>query len=159
MSVVVQRDVPFSLRDGTRCFAEVWSPDDGRAHPAVHLCTPYFKEQRVPLPIAEPRTATALGYRLVVVDHRGTAAPRASSSHWSMTSTTHQPPRRDARTHGVPTVAATASTGHLARDRPIHWATAVGRRTYAKSAAKRTRLSSARRPKRMPSPEVRSQWR
>jgi NADPH:quinone reductase-like Zn-dependent oxidoreductase len=35
---------------------------DGAPHPAVLMRTPYFKEQRTPLPTADPRRATARGY-------------------------------------------------------------------------------------------------
>ncbi|WP_438453141.1 CocE/NonD family hydrolase [Streptomyces asiaticus] len=71
MSIILQQDVPFQLRDGTRCVAEVWLPDDGVPHPAVLMRTPYFKEQRTPLAHADPRKAVARGYSMVIVDHRG----------------------------------------------------------------------------------------
>lgn len=59
------------MRDGTRTAAEVWLPDDGEAHPALLVRTPYLKELAGTNAIVNGRAATRRGYGVVLQDVRG----------------------------------------------------------------------------------------
>jgi uncharacterized protein len=65
------RDVRIPLRDGVSTSAEVWLPDDGAAHPAILVRTPYLKEATVPTATIDSRTFVERGYAVVVQDVRG----------------------------------------------------------------------------------------
>jgi putative CocE/NonD family hydrolase len=69
--VRILRNVAVPLRDGVRTAAEVWIPDDGRAHPAILARTPYGKEGAAPTAVIDVRLATARGYAVVLQDVRG----------------------------------------------------------------------------------------
>lgn len=70
-SIRIDREVPVPMRDGTVLRAEVWRPDDDRAHPAILERTPYLKESGAPSPILDSRLATERGYAVVLQDVRG----------------------------------------------------------------------------------------
>jgi uncharacterized protein len=67
----IEREVPVPMRDGVVLRAEVWRPDNGAAHPAVLVRTPYFKEGAAPAAVTDPRLATERGYAVVLQDVRG----------------------------------------------------------------------------------------
>jgi putative CocE/NonD family hydrolase len=68
------RDVAIPLRDGVQTSAEVWLPDDGQAHPAMLVRTPYLKETAAVTAVLDSRLATARGYAVVLQDVRGRGA-------------------------------------------------------------------------------------
>ena len=67
----IEREVAVPMRDGVVLRAEVWRPDDGAAHPAVLVRTPYFKEDAAPLPVTDSRRAAERGFAVVLQDVRG----------------------------------------------------------------------------------------
>ncbi len=68
------RDVSIPLRDGVQTSAEVWLPDDGQAHPAMLVRTPYLKEIAAVTAVLDSRLASARGYAVVLQDVRGRGA-------------------------------------------------------------------------------------
>ncbi len=71
-TIVVERDVPATMRDGTVLRADVYRPAEGGPHPVLLCRLPYDKS----LPIAvgvmpDPLRATAAGYVFVIQDTRG----------------------------------------------------------------------------------------
>jgi hypothetical protein len=69
--LLVQRDVPIALRDGTVTRADVWRAAEGAAGPAILVRTPYDKswiEHQSPI---APGLAVDRGYAFVVQDARG----------------------------------------------------------------------------------------
>ena len=70
-AIRIEREVAVPMRDGVVLRAEVWCPDDGAAHPAVLVRTPYFKEDAAPLPVTDSRRAAERGFAVVLQDVRG----------------------------------------------------------------------------------------
>jgi hypothetical protein len=71
VDVVVERDVPVKMRDGTVLRANVYRPADGRRHPAVVERTPYGKDAARPSATIDGVRAAAAGLVVVVQDVRG----------------------------------------------------------------------------------------
>jgi putative CocE/NonD family hydrolase len=70
-SIRVDRDIPFTTRDGVTLRADVFRPDDGAKHPAIVIRTPYGKEPSANSDYFSPLTAAFAGYAVVVQDVRG----------------------------------------------------------------------------------------
>lgn len=70
--VILERDVPCSLRDGTVLLADIWRPDDGERHPVLLQRTPYdktfFPYAWAPL---DPTKLALAGYVVAIQDVRG----------------------------------------------------------------------------------------
>jgi uncharacterized protein len=71
--VLVERDVPVVMRDGTRLLTDVYRPADAGAHPALVQRTPYDKDNMLYTFAAtvDPVRAAERGYAVVVQDCRG----------------------------------------------------------------------------------------
>src|SRR5690349_5076883 len=73
-TVVVERDVPIPMRDGTVLRADVWRPAAEGRHPAILQRTPYDRANTfitAHLYGLEPLRAVEAGYVLVLQDCRG----------------------------------------------------------------------------------------
>jgi len=71
-TMVVERDVPARMRDGTILHAHVYRPGEGGPWPVLLQRTPYDKSQPIEVGVQpDPLRATAAGYALVVQDTRG----------------------------------------------------------------------------------------
>ena len=69
--ILLERNVPIPLRDGTTTYANVWRPADGPPVPAIMVRTPYTKEVEEINVFSEPRVAAARGFAIVSQDVRG----------------------------------------------------------------------------------------
>jgi predicted acyl esterase len=81
-AVTVERDLPLTMRDGVRLFADVRRPP-GRV-PSVLVLTPYNKNAIGTLLDVQgsARTFTDRGYAVVVVDVRGTGSSHGAWDSW-----------------------------------------------------------------------------
>ena len=71
VTIRVDRDVPFRMRDGVTLRADILRPDDGEKHPAIVVRTPYGKEPSTSSDYFSPLTAAYAGYAVIVQDVRG----------------------------------------------------------------------------------------
>ncbi|MBI2206475.1 MAG: CocE/NonD family hydrolase [Candidatus Rokubacteria bacterium] len=79
--LVVERDVPVPMRDGTTLYADVYRPEGSGRHPVILLRTPYNKAlPRVAYQQLDPMRAASRGYALVVQDTRGRFASEGDFS-------------------------------------------------------------------------------
>ena len=69
--VLLERNVPIPLRDGTLTYANVWRPAGGDPVPAIMVRTPYTKEVEEINVFSEPRVAAVRGFAIVSQDVRG----------------------------------------------------------------------------------------
>ena len=69
--ILLERNVPIPLRDGTMTYANVWRPAGGGPVPAIMVRTPYTKEVEEINVFSEPRVAAARGFAIVSQDVRG----------------------------------------------------------------------------------------
>lgn len=69
-SVIIERDVEMSTRDGVTLRSDVWRIDDGKSHPTVLWRTPYNRK-RISTEYLSPVFATEAGYNCVFQDTRG----------------------------------------------------------------------------------------
>jgi uncharacterized protein len=69
--VSVERDVPVTMRDGVRLFADVFRPAGDGPFPVLILRTPYEKQYALSYSYAHPAWYAANGYVVVVQDTRG----------------------------------------------------------------------------------------
>ena len=69
--VLLERNVPIPLRDGTVTYANVWRPAAGDPVPAIMVRTPYTKEVEEINIFSEPRVAAVRGFAVVSQDVRG----------------------------------------------------------------------------------------
>ena len=72
--IVVERNVPVPMRDGTILRADVWHADDGRRHPVLLQRLPYDKSDSQTTAIfsgIEPLRAAEMGFVVVIQDVRG----------------------------------------------------------------------------------------
>lgn len=72
--ILLERNVPITLRDGTVTRANVWRPAEGDAVPAILVRTPYTKEVEEINVFSEPRVAVPRGFAIVSQDVRGRGA-------------------------------------------------------------------------------------
>jgi putative CocE/NonD family hydrolase len=70
-SSAVQRDVPVTMRDGTRLATDLYFPPQPGRHPVLLERTPYGKHQSVMVSIGAPEFLAANGYVVAVQDARG----------------------------------------------------------------------------------------
>jgi uncharacterized protein len=70
-SIRVDRDIPFTMRDGIRLRADVFRPDDNAKHPAIVIRSPYGKEPSANSDYLSPLAAAFAGYGVVIQDVRG----------------------------------------------------------------------------------------
>jgi putative CocE/NonD family hydrolase len=70
-SIRVERDIPFTTRDGITLRADIFRPDDREKHPAIVIRTPYGKEPSANSDYFSPLTAAFSGYAVVIQDVRG----------------------------------------------------------------------------------------
>ena len=71
-TIIVERDVPATMRDGTILRADVYRPAEGGPHPVLLSRLPYDKSIPVtPGVMPNPLQATAAGYVFVIQDTRG----------------------------------------------------------------------------------------
>ena len=72
--VIVERNIPIPMRDGTILRADVWHPDDERRHPVLLQRLPYDKsDSQTPVIFGglEPLRAVEEGFVVVIQDVRG----------------------------------------------------------------------------------------
>ncbi len=71
MEVLVEHDVPATMRDGTTLMANVYRPAEGDPHPVLLTRTPYGKDAGFDATYLDPVRAARDGYVVVVQDVRG----------------------------------------------------------------------------------------
>src|SRR5882757_4566718 len=74
MSVVIERDVWITMRDGIRLQADIWRPATGGAYPLLLQRTPYNRADSFAVIVnagIEPLRAVAEGFVVVIQDTRG----------------------------------------------------------------------------------------
>ncbi len=72
LRVLLERDVPCTLRDGTVLMADVYRPDDGERYPVLLQRTPYDKTfHPFTWGCADPTKLASFGYAVVIQDCRG----------------------------------------------------------------------------------------
>lgn len=76
--VLLTRDLPVPLSDGTVLRADVWRGAGSPAGPAILVRTPYLKETITPSVQIDPRAAVDRGMSVVVQDVRGTGTSAGS---------------------------------------------------------------------------------
>jgi len=70
--ILLERNVPCPLRDGTVLMADVYRPDDDQRHPVLVQRTPYDKMfYPFTWPAADPTKLAEAGYAVVIQDVRG----------------------------------------------------------------------------------------
>lgn len=74
MSIVFNRDVPCTLRDGVILRANVYAPSQGGPYPVVLSRLPYGKDSVYSTNLVQPIRLAEAGYIVVVQDVRGTFA-------------------------------------------------------------------------------------
>ena len=81
-NVLIERNVPATMRDGTILYADVWRPDAGGTFPTLLTRTPYDKNQPRNASIAgvDPVRTVGEGYVVIYQDVRGRFA---SQGNWS----------------------------------------------------------------------------
>jgi putative CocE/NonD family hydrolase len=77
-AIRVDRDIPFTTRDGITLRADVFRPDNQAKHPAILIRTPYGKEPSANSDYFSPLTAAFAGYAVVIQDVRGRNASEGS---------------------------------------------------------------------------------
>ncbi|WP_084423282.1 CocE/NonD family hydrolase [Cohnella thermotolerans] len=70
-NLIVERDVPVPMRDGTVLKADIYRPAGTARHPVLLMRTPYNKEDAQTMNYAHPTWYAARGYVVVVQDTRG----------------------------------------------------------------------------------------
>jgi putative CocE/NonD family hydrolase len=70
-SIRVERDIPFTMRDGVTLRADVFRPDDTSKHPAIVIRTPYGKGPSANSDYFSPLVGAFAGYAIVIQDVRG----------------------------------------------------------------------------------------
>jgi putative CocE/NonD family hydrolase len=71
LDVVVERDVPGQMRDGTTLYADVYRPSGEGPFPVILMRNPYDKTQAETLTYQHPSWYAQHGYMVVVQDTRG----------------------------------------------------------------------------------------
>src|SRR5215207_876 len=71
MEVLVQRDVPARMRDGTTLMSNVYRPAEGGPYPVLLARLPYGKDLPLGASVLDPVKAAGAGYIVVVQDVRG----------------------------------------------------------------------------------------
>jgi hypothetical protein len=72
MRMLVDRDEPGEMRDGTILCADVYRPDSSDRYPVLLQRTPYDKNNpRITALLLDPMRAASAGYAVVVQDVRG----------------------------------------------------------------------------------------
>jgi uncharacterized protein len=72
VQLIVERDVPARMRDGTVLYADVYHPAAPGKYPVISLHTPYDKSVgRIAYLQLDPMRAASQGYALVIQDTRG----------------------------------------------------------------------------------------
>jgi uncharacterized protein len=70
-TIRIDRDIPFTMRDGVTLRADVFRPDDQVRHPAIVIRTPYGKGPSATSDYLSPLAAAFAGYAVVIQDVRG----------------------------------------------------------------------------------------
>ena len=77
MRLIIDRDVPVEMRDGTVLRADVYRPESDAPWPVLLQRTPYDKNvPRISALLLNPIRAASAGYAVVVQDVRGRFALR-----------------------------------------------------------------------------------
>ncbi|MBA2534849.1 MAG: CocE/NonD family hydrolase, partial [Rubrobacter sp.] len=71
MGVLIQKNVPAAMRDGTTLMSNVYSPSEGGPHPVLLTRLPYGKDLPLGTSFLDPVKAAEAGYIVVVQDVRG----------------------------------------------------------------------------------------
>ena len=71
MQVLIERDVPAEMRDGTTLMSNVYSPSEGGPYPVLLARLPYGKDLALGTAMLDPVKAAGAGYIVVVQDVRG----------------------------------------------------------------------------------------
>ena len=72
MRLIIDRDVPVEMRDGTVLRADVYRPESNESWPVLLQRTPYDKNvPRISALLLNPIRAASAGYVVVVQDVRG----------------------------------------------------------------------------------------
>ena len=74
MNLIVERDVPVAMRDGTVLRANVYRPDSGGPFPVIMERTPYGKDAPRPSAAIDALRAAGQGVAVIVQDVRGQAS-------------------------------------------------------------------------------------
>ena len=69
--LVLERDVPARMRDGTTLYADVYRPSGGGPFPVLLMRLPYDKTQAASVTYRHPSWYASHGYVVVVQDTRG----------------------------------------------------------------------------------------
>ncbi len=69
--IIRQQNVPVSMRDGTKLYADIYRPNDQIDYPILLLRTPYNKEDAQTMNYAHPIWYAQQGYVVIVQDTRG----------------------------------------------------------------------------------------
>src|SRR5687768_11522215 len=70
-NIRVERDVPAAMRDGTKLYADIYSPSSGGPFPVILIRLPYDKTKAESSAYAHPSWYARQGYLVVVQDTRG----------------------------------------------------------------------------------------
>ena len=79
MNIVIERDVPVVMRDGTTLRANVYRPAEGGPFPVIMERTPYGKDAPRPSAAIDAVRAAGQGVAVVVQDVRGQAGSEGGS--------------------------------------------------------------------------------
>ena len=71
LGVLVERDVPATMRDGATLMSNVYRPADGGPYPVLLARLPYGKDLTLGASVLDPVKAAGAGYVVVVQDVRG----------------------------------------------------------------------------------------
>ncbi len=71
VEILVQKNVPATMRDGTTLMSDVYRPAEGGPYPVLLTRLPYGKDQRAGWEVLDPLKAAGAGYIVVVQDVRG----------------------------------------------------------------------------------------
>jgi uncharacterized protein len=71
LNLVLERDVPAQMRDGTTLYADVYRPSSGGPFPVILMRLPYDKTQAANINYRHPSWYARHGYLVVVQDTRG----------------------------------------------------------------------------------------
>jgi uncharacterized protein len=72
MNICIEKNIPVTMRDGVKLFADVYRPDSGAEYPVLLTRLPYNKEiQKVVNFSFDVLRAVQAGYVIVVQDARG----------------------------------------------------------------------------------------
>ena len=71
MEVLIQRDVPAGMRDGTTLMSNVYRPADGGPYPVLLARLPYGKDVPASTAVLDPVKAAQAGFIVVEQDVRG----------------------------------------------------------------------------------------